>query len=177
MKLPRITSWGTIVKCQCIATWGTTVNEPLHCSSKEITSGEERAVKYYLSPFKPSQSQCIAARRTWHLAKSEQPNFITGSQPPSDLQRQSKWVMIHYWWIMTKRWWCESTNNEQYLWLLIARYIRTAMLDVNCTPMGFSYEMCPMMPGGKWANLLPGSEKDLLTHYGQTIFTIDTSFN
>ena len=127
MKLPRITSWGTIVKCQCIATWGTTVNEPLYCSSKEITSGEERAVKYYLSPFKPSQSQCIAAQRTWHptivnvslhciaarrrshLVKSlfpprEQPNSITGSQPPSDLQRQSKWVMVHHWWIMTKRW-------------------------------------------------------------------------
>merc|ERR1719275_325837 len=29
------------------------------------------------------------------------------------------------------------------------KYIRTAMLDVNCTPMGFSYEMGPMMPGGK----------------------------
>jgi len=27
------------------------------------------------------------------------------------------------------------------------KYTRTAMLDVNCTPMGFSYEMCPIMRG------------------------------
>ena len=31
---------------------------------------------------------------------------------------------------------------------LIARYTHTAMIGVYCTPMGFTYDMCPMMMMG-----------------------------
>ena len=91
----------------------------------------------------------IAALEKVFLVWSEQRDITpTGSQLPSDQQRQSI-LMMHNGDLNgsshLKPLFVFDIFRNTVLIDLIAWYTRTAMIDVNCTPMGFTYDMCPIM--------------------------------